>query len=361
MGALVYSTFFPLFITRYVDTKIYSITYGSAFLFSFLLALYLGKIADTKGIRKQFFVIFSLLTALFGSCLSFLTNLPYLALLVYSFMAVFHQQALVFYNSMLLGFTRKGFASGLGVAVGYVSSAVSLIFLVRWLSLPDVFFQACILFTLLSLPSFLVLQNPSHRQSVTLREIFKDKKFLLTILSILSLTEVANTLIAMMGIYLRKVYGLEDTEIYKVIGLSALGGVIGGALFGKLSDKVGAFLLFPVGFFLWSSFLIILYFIPKEFLLPIGFLAGISLAHLWTTSRLFIIEGFPQTQVSLRLSFLSLTERVASTTGLFVWSLFLYATDDNYKLSALFMLIFPLAGFFIFQKAHRGKILKINP
>ncbi|WP_340689910.1 MFS transporter [Hydrogenobacter thermophilus] len=352
LGALIYSTFFPLFITKYIDPKTYSALYGVAFLISFFLALYLGKLADTKGLRKQLFVIFSLLTAFSGMSLSLFANLPYLALLVYCMMAVFHQQALVFYNSMLLSFDSRGLASGLGVAVGYISSAIALVFLARLMSVPDVFFQASFLFALLVLPSLLLLPNPPQRERVEIKEVLKDRKFLLTILAILSLTEVANTLIAMMGIYLKRVYGFEDTQIYRVIGLSAFGGVVGGMIFGRLTDRWGASKLFPMGFFFWSLFLALLYFTPKHLTLVVGFLAGLSLAHLWTTSRLFVIENFPQTQVSVRLSFLSLTERIASTSGLFAWSLLLYLTGDNYRLSALLMIVFPLLGFIIFRKSR---------
>lgn len=284
--------------------------------------------------------------------LSLFANLPYLALLVYCMMAVFHQQALVFYNSMLLSFDSRGLASGLGVAVGYISSAIALVFLARLMSVPDVFFQASFLFALLVLPSLLLLPNPPQRERVEIKEVLKDRKFLLTILAILSLTEVANTLIAMMGIYLKRVYGFEDTQIYRIIGLSAFGGVVGGVVFGKLADRWGASKLFPMGFFFWSFFLALLYFTPKHLTLVVGFLAGLSLAHLWTTSRLFVIENFPQTQVSVRLSFLSLTERIASTSGLFAWSLLLYLTGDNYRLSALLMIVFPLLGFIIFRKSR---------
>jgi UMF1 family MFS transporter len=314
------------------------------------MALYLGKLADSMGLRKHFFVVFSLLTATAGASLTFLTKMPQEALLVYSFMAVFHQQALVFYNAMLISFTNMGLASGIGVASGYIGSALTLLFLARLMKIPDVFLQASLLFTILALPAITLLRNPIHRQKVKLKEVFKDKKFLFMILSILSLTEVANTLIAMMGVYLRKVYGLEDTHIYKVIGLSALGGVIGGVIFGRLSDKVSTYKLFPVGFALWTGFLITLYFVPKHAILLVGLLAGVSLAHLWTTSRVLIIESFPKTQTSVRLSFLSLTERIASTTGLLAWSLLLYITGDNYRLSALLMVIFPITGWILFRK-----------
>ena len=56
---------------------------------------------------------------------------------------------------------------------------------------------------------------------------------------------LAYSMIAMMGGYLREVYGLKEGEIYRTIGLSALGGVLGGLLWGRLTDRLSANRLFP--------------------------------------------------------------------------------------------------------------------
>ncbi len=353
LGALIFSTLFPLYITKYVDPKIYSTIYGLSFLVSFVFALVLGKIADEKGLRKNFYTLFVSLTALMSIFLWIFYEQPFYSLLFFALMAIFHQQAFVFYNSLLLDFEKKGFVSGLGVAFGYVGSAVALIFLAKYLKLPEAYVIVGFLFFSLAFPSFFFLENPSQKGKISVKEIFSDRRFLLLVISILSLTEVANTLIAMMGIYLKKVYSLSDIQIYKTIGFSAVGGILGGLLWGKLNDIFSPRKIFPIGFILWILFISILPVIPVELVLLAGFIAGISLSHLWTTSRIFIIESFPESQVSIRLSFLSLTERIASTTGLLVWSLFLYLTDNNFKLSALMMIIFPIAGLIIYRYYSR--------
>lgn len=317
------------------------------------MAVPLAKLADSRAYRKRFFVLFALLTSVLGILLSFTIHMLAFNLFLYLLMAVFHQQAMVFYNSLLGGFESKGTASGVGVAFGYLGSALSLLFLAEFLKVPEVFYQTALIFLLLSLPAIFSLPNPPQKTTISLRKELKDKKFLLLVLAILSLTEVANTLIAMMGIYLKHAYGLEDREIYKVIGLSALGGVFGGLLFGKLTDRLKARLLFPLGFILWSLFLIVLYLAPKELLLFVGFLGGLSLSHLWTTSRVVLLELFPLETVSLRMSFLSLSERIASTTGLWVWSLFMLLTGNDYKLSALLMVVFPVVGIFFYLFSRR--------
>ncbi len=259
-------------------------------------------------------------------------------------MILFHQQALVFYNSLLLDFQERGLASGLGVAFGYVGSAFALLFLAKNLKEPEVYAIVGILFFLLSLPSFKLLENPTLKAELSFKEILKDKRFLLFIVSLLCLTEVANTLITMMGVYLREVFHFDRETIYRVIGLSAIGGILGGIFWGKITDAFGVKKVFPVGFLLWSLFLLFLFLSSDNLIYPVGLLAGFSLSHLWTTSRVYITNEFPQETVSLRMSFLSLTERVASTVGLSFWSLMLFLTEGNYKLSALSMIIFPLLG-----------------
>ncbi len=350
LGALVFSTFFPLYITERIDTKVYSTLYGLSFLVSFGVALFLGKLADRRALRKHLFVLFGLAVPLLCLLLGILYPFPELSLLAFLLLAISHQQTMVFYNSMLLSFKERGLTSGLGVAFGYVGSALALTFGATHLKEPEVYTVVALFFFLLSLPAFLLLENPEIRREVKLRNLLKDKNFLLLILAILTVTEVANTLVAMMGVYLREVYGLGREEIFKVIGLSATGGVLGGLLWGYLTDRLSPRRIFPIGFLLWSSFLLLLPFLPAYLLLPAGFLAGLSLSHLWTTSRVLILTDFPEGEASVRLSFLSLTERVASTTGLLLWSLLLLLTGDNFRFSAGLMSLVPLLGLLLYLK-----------
>ncbi|MEJ5339571.1 MAG: MFS transporter [Aquificaceae bacterium] len=353
LGALLFSTLYPLYITQHVDVKTYSVLYGIAFFISFLVALQLGRIADHRGLRKGFFTLFSLCVPLLCLTLFISFNRAELNFVLYLLLAIFHQQALVFYNSLLKSFETKGFASGFGVALGYAGSALSLIFLAPVLTLPSAFVWVGLIFFLLSLPSVVSLSEPEERQKVVLRELFRDRGFLLTMASMLLLMELAHTMIAMMGVYLREVYGLSERDIYRTIGFSALGGISGGLLFGRLTDRISAQRLFPLGFLLWSAFLLLLYITPRDFLLPLGFFAGLCLAHLWTTSRILLLERFTRGDVAVRFSFYSLSERIASSLGLIFWSFFLLITGENYRLSALLMLIFPSMGALLYLLSNR--------
>lgn len=353
LGALLFSTLYPLYITQHIEVKTYSFLYGFTFLLSFLIALQISRMADQRALRKPLFVIFSLSMVLLCLFLFFTFEKIKLNFFLYLLLALFHQQALIFYNSFLRSFDKRGFASGFGVAFGYVGSALSLILLAPKLSLPYAFLWLALIFFLFCMPSILFLSEPLERQRVSLGEILKDKSFLLVLISMLLLMELAHTMIAMMGIYLRDVYGFGKEEVYRVIGFSAFGGVFGGILWGKLTDRLSASKLFPIGFFLWSALLVSLYMVPKALVVLVGLLAGFSLSHLWTTSRILLIEKFAKGDIAVRFSFYSLSERIASSFGLFAWSFFLYTTGGNYKLSVLLMLLFPLLGFFLYFISNR--------
>ncbi|GAB6065625.1 MFS transporter [Aquifex pyrophilus] len=288
-------------------------------------------------------MLFGFLTALFCSLIFFSYGNPYLSLVYFLLMLFSHQQSMVFYNSLLLNFEEKGITSGLGVAFGYLGSAFALTLLVNFLKEPSVYLYTAFLFFLFFLPSAFFLENPRERGFIKFSELLRDKRFLVFLLSYFSLSEVANTLIAMMSVYLKAVYGLENMEIYRIIGFSALGGVLGGLFWGFMTDKFGVNRIFPLGFLNWILFLFLLYFVNRDFLLFVGVWGGLSLSHLWTTGRVFLIENFPRENVSLRLSFLSLSERVASSTGVWLWSFFLFLTED-YRLSSLLMVFLPIIG-----------------
>jgi len=353
LSALIFSLAFPIYISQFMDIKKFSLFYSFIFVFSFIFSLYIGKYADEKGNRKNLFILFSLLTFISSALIFFSYKAYVLALIFFLLSAIFHQQAFVFYNSLLLNFQNKGFVSGLGISFGYIGSAVALIFFADRLEIPQIFIIAPVIFLLFSIPSFIFIPNPKFvrkDKKINLKEVFKDRRFLYVILTILALTEVANTIISMMGVYLKYEFNLNNEEIYKVVGFSALGGIFGGFFWGILSEKLNINKIFPLAFPIWIGVIITTFLIAKNYLILLGIFIGFSLSHLWSTSRVFLIENFPKEEVSVRLSFLSLSERIATSVGLLCWALFLYITNNDYRLSFLLMIIFPLISIFTFYR-----------
>ena len=104
--------------------------------FPFFIAIRLSKVADYRGLRKNFFSLFSLLVPLICFALYLSFHKVELNLFLYLLLAIIHQLTMLFYNSLLKIFETKGTASGFGVALGDVGSAIALILFAPRLSPP---------------------------------------------------------------------------------------------------------------------------------------------------------------------------------------------------------------------------------
>ena len=342
---------FPLWVEKRLPFHLFTLGLALAFFLSFALALALGPLADRVGLRKPFFSLFSLLVVFLCASLAFTTSSLWMSLLLFYLLAVCHQQALAFYNTLLLDFEEMGWAAGVGVGVGYLGSALSLLFFRHWLAPPEVYLWSAGIFLCLALPALWLLPNPPQRKKeMRLAAVLGDHSFLWWMASVFCLTEVANAATLVMAVYLRHVYGFSGEEAMRVIGLCAFFGVAGGFFWGWLGKSLGTRRLLAFGFFYWTALLLALPMVPQGAVLFLGAGMALGLALVGATVRVELLENFPKEESSTRMSFLSLTERLASSGGLVFWSFLLWATGENYRLSGGALAVFPLLGIFLFQK-----------
>ncbi|NPB06479.1 MAG: MFS transporter [Aquificae bacterium] len=343
LGALVFSTAFPLTASALVGPDGYALLNGLTLLLSVLLALWAGVLADRRGLRKPFFVLFSLLTGLLVLTAGLTLSRPYVFLALMLLAVAAHQQAMAFYNTLLFNFDERGLPSGLGVSAGYLASSAALLLLADRLGGPLPYLLSGTLFLLLALPAFTLLENPGRADPTPLKTLTRNRPVLFFLLSVFFLAQVANAVVALMGVYLKHLYGLKEAELLKLLGLSGLGGVAGGLFWGLAADRLGAKRVFGAGFVLWSLFLLWLYLEEGDGLLPLGLFTGFSLAHLWSVSRVVLLEALPAGVLALGSGALSLSERLSGALGLLFWGT-VYALTRDYRQSALSMLVFPAAG-----------------
>ena len=57
--------------------------------------------------------------------------------------------------------------------------------------------------------------------------------------------------------------------------------------------------------------------------------------------------------MAVRFSFYSLSERIASSLGLVMWSFFLFITGEDYRLSALLMIVLPIFGYILYTLSEK--------
>lgn len=353
-SANILSVFFPLWLTNVLGGRPYhySVTYSTSLFISILLAILVGRYADRFAKRKVLFLFAVSLSAL---CLLILSksNTLSMAMIVFFFVNLFYQQALVLYNSLLLSVSvqeNRAFSSGLGVSIGYLGGAIGLYFVSRLSpSETSAFIFVAFLFLLFSLPTGIFVKEKPLRAitGVSIRGIIKDKGFIFFVFSCLFLTEAAHTIIIFMAVYLDKVYGLNRQDIVSIIATAAVIAALASPLIGRLSDRVGVRRVFNLLFPSWAGIFFIVPFLPKTLVYFIGIVFGILLASVWTTIRPLLIELSPEEEIATRFAFLSISERMAAVIGPLWWGFMVEITD--YRLSTLTLAIFPLFGWLIFR------------
>jgi UMF1 family MFS transporter len=353
-SANILSVFFPLWLTNVLGGKPfhYSVIYSSSLFVSVILAIIMGKHADKSARRKTLFLIS--VTIASASLLTLSVSATLItALIIFFVVNLFYQQSLVFYNSLLISVSdseTRSFSSGVGVAIGYVGGAAGLFLISKFSSTEtSAFVLVAFAFFLFSLPTgFFVKEAPFKAVSgVSVKEILKDKRFLLFILSCLFLTEAAHTIIIFMSIYLDKVYGLGRKEIVPVIATAAAVTAIASPLIGKISDKAGASKIFNLVFPAWSLAFCIFPFVPVSLVYIMGITFGLLLGTVWTTIRPVLISLSPKEEVATRFAFLSISERMAAIIGPLWWSFI--AEKMDYRNATLSLALFPLIGWVIYR------------
>jgi len=360
-SANILSVFFPLWIIKTLEGQPlhYSLTYSSSLVISIVLAVIVGRYADKVARRKVFFLIFA---GLCGISLLILSQAEVLlsALIIFFFVNLFYQQSLVLYNSLLLSVSTeetRAFSSGIGVALGYIGGAVGL-YVVSKIA-PDessAFILVAIGFFFFSLPTGLFVKEKPLRTltGISIKNILKDKPFLLFIISCLFLTEAAHTVILFMSVYLDRVYNLDRHNIVIIIAIAAIIAALSAPLIGKFSDRVGVTVIFKIIFPLWAIAFCIAPFIAITLVYVMGIAFGLLLATLWTTIRPLLLELSPKEEVATRFAFLSMSERMAAIIGPLWWGMLVEISD--YRIATLSLAIFPLTGWFIYLYINSNKI-----
>lgn len=361
-SANILSVFFPLWLINALGGQPfhYSLVYSSSLFISVILAIIVAKNADKFAKRKPLFLASVALSAISLLILS-KSNTLLTALIVFFFVNLFYQQSLVLYNSLLPSVSNeenKSFSSGVGVGIGYVGGAIGLYFISKVSSTETfAFILVAFGFLLFSLPTGLFVKEKSFKavSGVSIKNILRDKRFMLFIISCLFLTEAAHTIIIFMSIYLDKVYGLDRHSIVIVIATAAIVAAVGAPLIGKLSDRVGARKVFNILFPAWAAAFCIFPFVPITFVYVMGITFGLLLASVWTTIRPLLIELSPKEEVATRFAFLSVSERMAAIIGPLWWGFIVNVID--YRTATLSLAISPLIGWLIYR-IHRTTNLK---
>jgi len=385
-SAIIYATVFPAYYANQVvgnDAGRGDFWWGLLVSVSMtLVALtspFLGGIGDHAGVRKPFFIGFTIVSVAATALLA--TVQPGMVLWGFTLAVigiVAFEAAFVYYNSYLPRIAlpeQLGRVSAAGFAVGYVGSVTA--FLVAWpfaatQAYWGCFLSAAVLFGLFSLPAFVVLP-PDTRHPLPLRKAVSRglRETLATLSEIVHLPERlpmrrfllaylvfedgVNTVIAFAGVFAVKTLGFSMTEIialFMVIQVTALAGSAGWA---RTTDTRGP--KFVVGAMLlqWTVVTVAAYFVevPWHFWI-VAVLAGTGLGAIQAASRTFMATLIPRGREAEFFGFYALVGKSGAILGPFVFGLTSTLLGGNQRVAIMMVGVFFVVGLMLLRRVPAG-------
>ncbi len=370
----VISLYFPSWLT--IEKKYPEILYSIAFVVSMLLiavcAPILGAISDARKRHKGFLIFFTLLSIVFTAVLGFSPNV-FLALVFFALANFGCQEAVIFYNSLLVNIAppgKIGLVSGVGRMFGYTGAVIALILtkpIVLKFGYKAVFLISGILFLIFALPCMIFVKDKPAPKKVPLvsflsvrklGQIFKQlkqtlfsqqsqefKNFLKA--AFFGLCAV-NTVILFMSVYVSKVFGLNEEQKINLIIFAAVFAIISSFLSGFISDLIGYRRSLKGVFILWGVCFLLGGLLRPPYHWLVGALGGTTLGATWVICRAVVIKLVPREKIGEAFGLFNMVGYLAAI-GPLSWSGLRLALSFlgiwGYRLSFISLILFIAAGF----------------
>jgi MFS transporter, UMF1 family len=390
----VLSFFFPLWVEELVGSGgflsgpglVNSATAVSA-LFVVVTAPVLGTVADLRQRRVPYLILLTLLAVALTAALDVAGGVV-VGLALFIAADLCYQSALVFYNALLPVVSAgrgAGRISGYGTAVGYVGTILALVVLTyfvengdvlrpllgplgTWLETGDeaysnAFVPTAALYLVFSLPVFFFVPDPAVRARRPLglgavyRDVVRTVRNLPTyagvgtfILATVLYTDAANTAIANMALYGRVVFEMDGTQVRNLLLFSTVFAVVGSAVFGFLTDRVGPKRSLIGVLLLWLVAIVLAAAALRAWMLFLaGPFVGIALGGMWTVGRVMLVALSPPEKLGEFFGLFSLAGKVSAVFGPALTAVFLFVFGGGalgYRISIGSLAVIMAAGLF---------------
>jgi len=297
---------------------------------------FLGGIADASGRRKSFFLFYTAVAIV--SVMLFTTLRP--GLVIYGFLLIVIantgvEGGFVFYNSylpLIADREKIGRISAAGFAVGYVGSIVALllaIFFIQNEMIEMVWIEVGSLFTLFSVPVFLLMPRDEARTSIfsaaggglqqtfrTIKSLFRKRDSLFFLTAYFLYTDGVNTVIVFASIFAVTTLHFSSTEailLFLVVQISAL---IGSFAISFPIDRVGPLKIVRMSLVVWIMTTIYAFFVSSkmEFYF-IAVTAGLVLGTIQAASRALYTYFIPKEKEAEYFGVYSTVGKTSSILG----------------------------------------------
>lgn len=362
-SAVVITFYFPLYITSVTGANKYLglATTGAMVLAGLTIPMF-GALSDNTGKTKRYLTGTTLACIFFAALLSFFRT-PAALYICYLLACYFFHACLVFYNSLLVTAApphKQGFASGLGVGLGYLG----VVMILPLMNLAEsrmgtrpVFFFCALSFLLFSLPLFRwVPERPVQKSEKISWQLFRREnqeliktcrglvhkpKLLLFFGGNFFAVDAVNSLIAWFAVYTRDVFDPGKQKLVIVMLLLNASAFVWGIVSGFLTDRWGSMKTLLCAA---ASLVLLLALLTKDLSFQIfctlTFTAGaFAVAGIWTAGRKTLLELCPKDHIGEYFGLYGLVTKVSVIASL----LYSITSDSMGMKDALWFVFFPAA------------------
>lgn len=372
-SAVIVATVFSVYYVSHIvgnERGLGDLWWGRAISVSLLLVVLtgplLGALADRSGLRKRFFIAFTLLCI---ACIALFTTLaPGTVLRGFALIALANfafESAQIYYNAYLPDIAppeRLGTVSGLGFGIGYLGSIVGLLvalplvnarqFNLLWLLVAG-------FFAIFSIPSFVVLpaDRPQPNTGFDIARIFRDvlahgelRRFLLAFFVYFDGVE---TTIVFSGIYAATTLHFTTPEIIKLFLAVQFSALAGAFALARPTDRWGPKRVIMVTLFLWIGVSVGAYFAQtKPVFVAVAVTAGLGLGSIQAASRALMASLIPRGKESELFGFYALCGKSSSVLGPLVFGGVSYLMGGNQRAAVVSVGLFFVVGLILLQRVR---------
>ena len=326
---------------------------------------WLGALSDRYGRRLPFLFAFTLMACLPAMAIPFVdTTFGVLLFCVANFG---YQSALIYYDATLKLVStpeNRGWISGLGNAVGYMGTVlIAIILLVTGLTADQTFVLAPILFLILAVPVFVILRETpdkrphDHAMSSawratwdTIRSLEKYPGLGRFLAARFFYTDALNTSITIMTVFAIRAVGFGESESNLVFLGLTMAAIVGGFVWGKLTDLWGPKRTLFIVLCTWAVALLVgALFLDKIIFLIAGLAIGSGFSGMQVADRVLMYRLSPPERLGEFYGLYGLVGKGSQVLGSVFWAgtfLLFYGALGvaTYQLGIITLLISMLIG-----------------
>lgn len=339
----------------------------------------LGGIADHAGVRKPFFVGFSVVcivaTALMATvgpgAARWGWTLAVIGIITF-------EAAIVYYNAYLPRIAAPetlGRVSAAGFAVGYAGSLVAFGVAYPFAAAHaywGCFVSAAALFALCSLPAFVVLPGDTGRAMPlgdaarrgirqvrdTLTEILAapDRRQMRRFLgAYLIYEDGVNTVITFAGVFAAKTLGFTFTEIILLFMIVQIAALVGSAVWATPTDRRGPRFVVRATLVQWTAVTVATFFVEQKWhFWLVALLAGTGLGAIQAASRTFMATLIPHGREAEFFGFYALVGKTGAVFGPLVFGGMSWLLAGNQRAAIVAVGSFFVIGFALLMRVQAG-------